>query len=191
MKVCPGEDGVRHFDERIGVTMRILGMLLGTVLLAGCSTSTPSLDETERLLHGILDLGVTWIDTLPAWSRALVTLGAVGSIVAAGRWLLSPLFGAIARTRLQELFTAAALLLVVGVTLLMTHVGLSPALGTFVAGVHARAWRVCAVGGFLALAVPAVAWIQESATLLLVVAVLAALVGVAFWWMWRRERVRP
>lgn len=65
------------------------------------------------------------------------------------------------------------------------------ALGTFVAGVHARAWRVCAVGGFLALAVPAVAWIQESATLLLVVAVLAALVGVAFWWMWRRERVRP
>lgn len=49
MKVCPGEDGVRHFDERIGVTMRILGMLLGTVLLAGCSTSTPSLDETDQV----------------------------------------------------------------------------------------------------------------------------------------------
>ncbi|HBO7439292.1 TPA: 3-isopropylmalate dehydratase large subunit, partial [Pseudomonas aeruginosa] len=31
---------MRHFDERIGVTMRILGMLLGAVLLAGCSTST-------------------------------------------------------------------------------------------------------------------------------------------------------
>ena len=49
MKVCPGEDGVRHFDERIGVTMRILGMLLGAVLLAGCSTSTPSLDETDQV----------------------------------------------------------------------------------------------------------------------------------------------
>jgi len=64
------------------------------------------------------------------------------------------------------------------------------ALGTFVAGVHARAWRVCAVGGFLALAVPAVAWIQESAALLLVVAVLAAVVGIVFWWMWRHEGVR-
>ncbi len=40
---------MRHFDERIGVTMRILGMLLGTVLLAGCSTSTPSLDETDQV----------------------------------------------------------------------------------------------------------------------------------------------
>lgn len=48
---------------------------------------------------------------------------------------MRPVFGAIARTRLQELFTAAALLLVVGITLLMTQVGLSPALGTFVAGV--------------------------------------------------------
>jgi len=79
--------------------------------------------------------GPAWVETLPAWGRALVTLGAVGAIVAGGRWLVGPVFGAIARTRLQELFTAAALLLVVGITLLMTQVGLSPALGTFVAGV--------------------------------------------------------
>ena len=64
------------------------------------------------------------------------------------------------------------------------------ALGTFVAGVHARAWRVCTVGVFLALSVPAVAWIQESAVLLMVGVLLVALVGVAFWWMWRRESKR-
>jgi voltage-gated potassium channel Kch len=44
-------------------------------------------------------------------------------------------FRAIAATRLRELFTAAALLLVIGIALLMTRVGLSPALGTFLAGV--------------------------------------------------------
>jgi voltage-gated potassium channel Kch len=41
----------------------------------------------------------------------------------------------IARTQLRELFTAAALLLVIGIALLMDAVGLSPALGTFLAGV--------------------------------------------------------
>ena len=65
------------------------------------------------------------------------------------------------------------------------------ALGTFVAGVHANVWRICAVGVFLALAVPAVAWIQESVMLLLVGALLLAAVGFAFWWMWRRESKRP
>ena len=61
------------------------------------------------------------------------------------------------------------------------------ALGTFVAGVHAMVWRITAVGVFLALSVPAVAWVQESAMLLLIGALLLILVGAAFWWMWRRE----
>jgi hypothetical protein len=61
------------------------------------------------------------------------------------------------------------------------------ALGTFVAGVHARVWRICLVGIFLALSVPAVAWVQESAMLLLVAAILVLAVGAVFWWMWRRE----
>ena len=61
------------------------------------------------------------------------------------------------------------------------------ALGTFVAGVHARVWRICAVGVFLGAAVPAVAWVQESAMLLLVAALLVVAVGLAFWWKWRRE----
>ncbi|MFO1079042.1 MAG: hypothetical protein U1E23_00235 [Reyranellaceae bacterium] len=60
-------------------------------------------------------------------------------------------------------------------------------LGTFLAGVHARVWRICIVGAFLALAVPAVAWIQESAMLLLVVALLAVAVVAGFWWLRHRE----
>ncbi len=62
------------------------------------------------------------------------------------------------------------------------------ALGTFVAGVHARVWRICLVGAFLALAVPVVAWVQDSAMFLLVASILVIVVAAAFLWLWRRER---
>ena len=61
------------------------------------------------------------------------------------------------------------------------------ALGTFLAGVHARVWRICIVGAFLAVAVPAVAWIQESVMLLLVVVLLGVAVVLGFWWLRHRE----
>ncbi|MDX1492893.1 MAG: monovalent cation:proton antiporter-2 (CPA2) family protein [Longimicrobiales bacterium] len=77
----------------------------------------------------------TWISTLPGWGRALAVLGAVAGIVLAGRYLLRPFFRALGRVRMREVFTAASLLLVIGIALLMTQVGLSPALGTFLAGV--------------------------------------------------------
>jgi hypothetical protein len=64
------------------------------------------------------------------------------------------------------------------------------ALGTFLAGVHARVWRISLVGVFLSASVPAVAWIQESAVLLLVGGLLAIAVVVVFWWLWRRESGR-
>jgi CPA2 family monovalent cation:H+ antiporter-2 len=79
--------------------------------------------------------GATLVSGLPPWAQTLAVLGAVAVIVLAGRFLLRPLLRAIAATRLRELFTAAALLLVIGIALLMTEVGLSPALGTFLAGV--------------------------------------------------------
>jgi voltage-gated potassium channel Kch len=72
---------------------------------------------------------------LPAWEQTLVVLAAVTAVVVAGRYLVRPVLRIIAGTRLRELFTAAALLLIVGITLLMKQVGLSPALGAFLAGV--------------------------------------------------------
>jgi monovalent cation:proton antiporter-2 (CPA2) family protein len=73
--------------------------------------------------------------SLPAWQQALLTFGAVAVIVGGGRFLIRPVFRYIAGTKLREMFTAFALLLVVGIALLMQSVGLSPALGTFLAGV--------------------------------------------------------
>lgn len=72
---------------------------------------------------------------LAGWVRALVTLGAVAAVVLAGRFAVRPALRFIATLRMREIFTLAALLLVVAIAWLMTFVGLSPALGTFVAGV--------------------------------------------------------
>lgn len=77
----------------------------------------------------------SWLLTLPAWAQTLAVLAAVASVILGGRFLVRPLFHAIAQTRLRELFTATALLLIIGITLLMGLVGLSPALGAFLAGV--------------------------------------------------------
>lgn len=76
-----------------------------------------------------------WMAHWPGWARALATLGAVALIIAMGRIGMRYVFRAIANTRQREAFTGAALLLVIGVALLMTKVGMSPALGAFVAGV--------------------------------------------------------
>ncbi|MBL7740197.1 MAG: cation:proton antiporter [Chitinophagaceae bacterium] len=77
----------------------------------------------------------TLADGLPGWAQTLLVLGSVAVIKLAGRFLIRPLFRIVAATRLREMFTATALLLVVGIAVLMTQVGLSPALGTFLAGV--------------------------------------------------------
>jgi monovalent cation:proton antiporter-2 (CPA2) family protein len=77
----------------------------------------------------------TLVSGLPPWAQTLAVLGAVASIVLAGRFLVRPALRLVASTGLRELFTAAALLLVIGIALLMQQVGLSPALGTFLAGV--------------------------------------------------------
>jgi monovalent cation:H+ antiporter-2, CPA2 family len=77
----------------------------------------------------------TLVDGLPGWGQTLVVIGSVAFIILAGRFIIKPLFRIVARTRLRELFTASALLLIVAIAVLMTQVGLSPALGTFLAGV--------------------------------------------------------
>lgn len=79
--------------------------------------------------------GAPVIAALPAWIQTLAVFGAVGGVILAGRYLTHPLFQLIAKSGLREMFTAVALLLVAGIAVLMTLVGLSPALGTFLAGV--------------------------------------------------------
>ena len=71
----------------------------------------------------------------PAWQTVFMMIGAVAGIVLSGRFIVRPLFQFLATVKVRESFTAAALMIVVGIALLMQQIGLSPALGTFLAGV--------------------------------------------------------
>ncbi len=105
--------------------LAILPILATESLLAGSQASTGH--ETHA--------AQSWLADFPGWVQTLVVLAVGTAIVLAGRFLARHAFRFIARTRLREIFTAAALMLVIGVALLMTRIGLSPALGTFLAGV--------------------------------------------------------
>lgn len=69
------------------------------------------------------------------WEQALLIIFLILGIIIVSRYLLGPVFRFIANSKLNEAFTALALLLVIGITLSMQYVGLSPALGAFLAGV--------------------------------------------------------
>ncbi len=114
------DGGADSFAVLLFQDIAVIPMLAVFPLLA------PSETTTEH--HG-------WLQELPHWAQPLVTLSAVVAIVIAGQFVVPRGFAILAKTGLRELLTAAALLLIVGVALLMTQVGLSPALGAFVAGV--------------------------------------------------------
>jgi monovalent cation:proton antiporter-2 (CPA2) family protein len=114
------DGGADSFAVLLFQDIAVIPMLAVFPLLATSGTTTEH--------HG-------WLQELPHWAQPLVTLGAVVAIVIAGQFVVPRGFAILAKTGLRELLTAAALLLIVGVALLMTQVGLSPALGAFVAGV--------------------------------------------------------
>lgn len=72
---------------------------------------------------------------MQAWIAAGKAVVVIAAVIAGGRYLLRPVFQAIAASGNQEIFTAAALLTVIGTSLLMSSVGLSMSLGAFLAGV--------------------------------------------------------
>ncbi len=79
--------------------------------------------------------GMSLVAGLNGWQTALINVIAIAAVIGAGSFLTRPIFRFIAGANLRELFTATALMMVIGIALLMSLVGLSPALGTFLAGV--------------------------------------------------------
>ena len=124
------DGGQNSFSVLLFQDIAIIPILAVLPLLATGHTS--GLQAHGEGGHGA---GVTWIDGLPLWGQTTAVLGVVAGIILAGKYLINPSFRLIAKTRLRELFTAAALLLVIAITILMGKVGLSPALGAFIAGV--------------------------------------------------------
>ncbi|HGO5814586.1 TPA: monovalent cation:proton antiporter-2 (CPA2) family protein [Mannheimia haemolytica] len=69
------------------------------------------------------------------WAAIGISIVAVLVIIAAGKWLMNPVFRIISKAKIREMMTAAALLVVLGAALLMEISGLSMAMGAFLAGV--------------------------------------------------------
>ncbi|MFZ1725113.1 MAG: monovalent cation:proton antiporter-2 (CPA2) family protein [Albidovulum sp.] len=78
---------------------------------------------------------MSFLQELPPWGVTLVTLGAVAAVALAGQYLVRPIYTYVHRARLREVNTALALMIIVTIASLMLLVGLSPALGAFLAGV--------------------------------------------------------
>jgi CPA2 family monovalent cation:H+ antiporter-2 len=127
------DGGQSSFSVLLFQDIAVIPMLAFVPLLA-----LPELQELAASAHGAADDGhasLSLVDRLNGWQRALLTIGAIAFVVVVGSYLTRPIFRFIAMARLRELFTAAALLMVIAIALLMVVVGLSPALGTFLAGV--------------------------------------------------------
>ncbi|MFT5930214.1 MAG: CPA2 family monovalent cation:H+ antiporter-2 [Oceanospirillaceae bacterium] len=111
-------------------------LMLALVPLLALPELVTALSHAAVVAEGDHDgTSMSLVDGLPGWGAALVTLGAIVTVIVAGSYLTGPIFRFIAVAQLRELFVATALLIVIGIALLMSLVGLSPALGTFLAGV--------------------------------------------------------
>lgn len=124
-----------------GLMNTSLGQSIFSVLLFQDLAVIPMLAFLPLLataaMHGDTHHGSVLFDinALPAYLRLMVVLLSIAFIYVLGKYGSRPIFRAIAAARVREVFVAAALTLVIGISLLMTAVGLSPALGTFIAGV--------------------------------------------------------
>ena len=130
------DGGQASFSVLLAQDIAVIPMLALLPLLA--------LPELSDLAHGAVadhgggedhGPGLSLIEGLSGWQTALVNVVAIAAVIGVGSILSGPLFRFIAAANLRELFTATALMLVIGIALLMSLVGLSPALGTFLAGV--------------------------------------------------------
>ncbi len=115
------------FQDIAVIPILALLPLLALPHLTGDASAIAAVDEHAE--------SFSLLDGLVGWQATLVTIAVIISVVVGGFYLSRPLFRYIASSRLREIFTAAALLLVISIALLMGLVGLSPALGTFLAGV--------------------------------------------------------
>ena len=123
------DGGQASFSVLLFQDIAVIPMLALLPLLALPELATMASGEDG---HG---LNLNLAEGLAGWQQAGVTLLAIGFVILFGNRLTRPLFRFIAMAQLREVFVAAALLIVIGIALLMIVVGLSPALGVFLAGV--------------------------------------------------------
>jgi len=127
--------GRSTFSVLLTQDIAVIPMLAVLPLLALPGRGAPVADHDAHEATGHAATLLSMIDTLPPWGVTLLTLAIVAGIVLGGHFLARPVFRFVHASRLPEMSTFISLLVVMGIGFLMMLVGLSPALGTFVAGV--------------------------------------------------------
>lgn len=122
--------GRSAFSVLLTQDIAVIPMLIILPLLAATNEGA-SVPEEDDGHHEAL----SFVAGLPGWGAALVTLAAIAAVILVGIYLTRPAFRFIHWARMREMYTAFALLIVTATALLMLFVGLSPALGAFLAGV--------------------------------------------------------
>ncbi len=116
--------GNNAFSVLLAQDIAVIPMLAILPLLALTSLSKKASSHDHSL-----------IEHLAGWQQYGIITATIVGIILAGKYLSNPIFRIIAETKLREIFTAFALLIVIVIAVIMQAVGLSPALGTFLAGV--------------------------------------------------------
>ena len=124
--------GMQVMDER-NMTATPAGRSAFAILLFQDIAAIP-LIAVVPLVAQLMGLGKHASDQ-PVWQKGLIAVAAIVSVIVAGRYLVRPVLRIVAKADVREVFTAFALLLVVGIAELMSYAGLSMALGAFIAGV--------------------------------------------------------
>lgn len=123
--------GRASFSVLLAQDLAVVPILSILPFLSPGQASAPAEDHASGIAGSLL----SYVQNLPAWGVALLTLAIVAAIVLTGHFLSRPVFRFVHAARLPEMSTFISLLMVLGIAFLMLLVGLSPALGTFVAGV--------------------------------------------------------
>ncbi|MEX0325830.1 MAG: monovalent cation:proton antiporter-2 (CPA2) family protein [Puniceicoccaceae bacterium] len=127
--------GRSAFSVLLFQDIAVIPMLAIMPLLATLHISTGGGKDDHGGGHGGGNVVQEWLSHQPGWVNTLLVMVAVVAIIIMGRYLLRPVLRAVAKTGVREAFVALALVLVIGIALLMSSLGVSPALGTFLAGV--------------------------------------------------------
>ena len=95
----------------------------------------PLLSLTSHGVHDAHGDHSSLIGDFPIYVQVIISVVVIGLIISTGKYLSTPIFQFIAETHIREIFTAFALLIVIAIEVAMRAIGLSPALGAFIAGV--------------------------------------------------------
>ncbi len=125
----------KGWQNTVGGKASFAALLFQDIAVIPIIAVIPLLAVAGPVSHAEVSHGIDITTHLPTWLKPIVVMAAIVLVYILSRYLINPLFDYIARAKQKEIFTTAALGLVTTIAAFMSLIGLSPALGVFIAGV--------------------------------------------------------